>query len=266
MTDLIIGSSDISDKDILVITGSIEFNAYDKLKSEAINVSNKLKSLEVTEDNVKLAKKLLAGLNKNVKAIEDRRIAIKRRILEPYNDFEEQVKEIVGIVKEADKTVRNQIRELEEIEREQKREIIKTMFDDRISHYSFNELVAFNNFFDNRMLNKTYSLNSIENELSTWLTDVDRDINIIKSFKQDKDELLPEYLKTFDLALAIEVVNKRKQEREKVKTVLEEVTEEIEEIRDNKKLYIYIIEDEKDSKIVELLLKENNIKYKKEIR
>lgn len=267
MNNLIIDRNSMSDKDILITTGSIEFNAYDKLKQQALDIRDKLSSIEVTEDNIKLSKRAIAQLNKDVKSIEDRRIAIKKRILEPYNVFEGQVKEIIGIVKDADNVVREQIRELEEIERDNKKAVIQSMYDNRIVHYSFSELVSFDRFFNEKMLNKTYSLNNIENELNTWLLGVDRDINVIKTFNEDKDDLLNEYLKTFNLAVSIEIVNNRKQEKERLQKHLETTVEEIEVIKeDSKKVFIYFIEDEKDAKIVELLMKENNIKYKKEIR
>lgn len=41
-------------------------------------------------------------------------------MLEPYNEFEKQVKEIVSIVKTADEMVRQQVTQMEEEEREDK--------------------------------------------------------------------------------------------------------------------------------------------------
>ena len=106
----------------------INFHEYEKLKSEAIMISDYLSQMEVTEDNIKEQKKILARVNKSVKLLNDRRIAIKKEILEPYTVFESQVKEIEKIVKDADEVLRNQVREIEEREREEKKKKLKDIF------------------------------------------------------------------------------------------------------------------------------------------
>lgn len=97
MQELIL-NDDIETK---VIQGSISFPMYEELKDQALRVAKFVSSIDVTEDTVKQSKKLLATVNKSVKALEDRRIAIKKELLEPYSEFEAQVKEIVTIVKDA---------------------------------------------------------------------------------------------------------------------------------------------------------------------
>ena len=182
--------------------GKITFNAYENIKNKALKLSENLKTVEVSEENIKESKKLIVEVNKDVKKLEDYRIKVKKEMLKPYNDFEIQVKEIVKIVKEADEYVRSQIRELEEIERENKKAIVKEMFENKAKHYDFNEIITFDKFFKESMSNKTTSLDKIENELSEWLEQRKMDIEVIKSLKDD--EVLKEYLETFNLALAIE--------------------------------------------------------------
>ena len=98
----------------------IDFKDYGKLLQEATIIAEKLNEMEVNEDNVKEQKKLLAAVNKSVKALNDRRISIKKELLKPYQDFENQVKEIEKVVKDADERLRTQVRELEEAERTEK--------------------------------------------------------------------------------------------------------------------------------------------------
>src|SRR4051794_7228445 len=105
---------------IVVKQGSIQFNDYENVKQQAIKLAEEIKTVEVTEDNIKQSKKLLAAVNKRLKELDDKRISIKKVMLEPYQLFEEQVKEIAAIVKDADQDVREQVKYLEEFERLEK--------------------------------------------------------------------------------------------------------------------------------------------------
>lgn len=104
----------ISIESPVVKQGSILFPAYKKIKSDSLLLAQQIENIEVTEENVKQSKKLLAAVNKEVKNLESERILIKKEMLEPYNEFEKQVKEIVSIVKTADEMVRQQVTQMEE--------------------------------------------------------------------------------------------------------------------------------------------------------
>lgn len=105
--------------------GKINFNAYEYIKERALNLSENLKKVEVTEENVKKSKKLIAEVNKDVKKLEDHRIKIKKEMLKPYNDFEAQIKEIVAIVKEADSIVRVKYEKWKKLKERTKRMLLK---------------------------------------------------------------------------------------------------------------------------------------------
>ena len=232
--------------------GKINFNAYEHIKNKALNLSENLKKVEVSDENIKESKKLIAEVNKDVKKLEDYRIKVKKEILKPYNNFEIQVKEIVKIVKEADDFVRTQIKKLEDLERENKKALVKEMFEDKLKHYDFNDVITFENFFKESMANKTTSLDKLENELSEWLEQRKMDIGVVKNLGDN--EILKEYLESFNLAQAIENAKAREEKNKKVEEVMKKA-------ETSDKRYIFIISDEKDAKLTEMLLRENKIKY-----
>lgn len=234
--------------------GTIIFNTYETLLSQAKKIAEYIRQVEVDEENIKEAKKLLAEVNKKIKLLEDNRKAVKNEMLAPYVTFEEQVKEIVNIVKEADTIVRDKVRELEELEREEKEKQIETIFNSKLKFYNFNDLVKFSDFLKPSMLNKTTSMNKIEEEISTFLEDVKSNFELIKTM-DNSEELLEEYLNGFNLTRAMSLVNSRKETKIKV----------IQAVKTGNK-YLFIINDEKDAKIVELLLKQNEIKYIMEVK
>lgn len=241
---------------ILVKQGMIEFNNFEKLKREALLLSEQIMGVEVTEDNVKTSKKMLAVVNNRIKEMEDRRISIKKEMLEPYTSFEKQVKEIVSIVKEADSVVRDQVKSLEEREREQKMEQIRDIFEKRIKHYDFTNLFRFDSFLTSKHLNKSTSMKTIETEMVQWLEKIDSDIQVIHTLP-NSERVLTEYLDTKDVAVAIRIVNEYE---ERMNRVIQDKPVS----QTNKLSFVITLEDEKDMKLVEMFMQQNKINYKSE--
>lgn len=244
-------------KQIDVQPGKIAFPMYEELKESALQLAENIQSVEVTEENIKVSKQLLASVNKRVKEMEDERISIKKKILAPYESFELLVKEIVTIVKNADAVVREQIRDLEEIEREVKRNEIQDIFEKRIKHYSFGEMFGFEDFLKPQHLNKSVSMKSIETDMVSWLEKIDADLMAMKSLP-NADEVLTEYFDTKDLSVAIRIVNER---NERKQNLYKQIPPSKYAKRPE---YIITLNDDKDLLALELFMKANEIQYKLE--
>lgn len=253
MNDLIIQEFD--ENALVVDIGTIQFSAFDQIKQSATKLANHIEKVEVTEDNVKESKKLVATVSKQVKKLNDKRIKVKRQMLEPYNDFEKQVKEITDIVKVSEEIVRQQIRQLEEQERDEKEQAIIELFNKRIQQYGFKNLFTYKAFIKNSYLNKTYSLAKIEKEMVDWLEQTDQALDTIANLEYPY-EIIAEYVKTQDLLQAINNVQKRHSEVEESRTLIDEDIIHNYEIK-------YIIKNQKDAQLLELFMQQNNIKFEK---
>lgn len=242
---------------IIVNPGTIEFHEFDSLKEQALDLAEQIEQVEVTEDNIQFSKKMLAAVNSRIKEMDSRRISIKKEMLEPYDLFEKQVKEIVAIVKDADSLVRDQVRELEEKEREQKRSKIAETFAKRIKQYVFQDVFGFDDFIRPSHLNKSTSFNSIETDMVNWLEKLDADLRVINSLA-NAEEVLTEYRDTKDLSVALTIVNDRKERKKQVEKLVKPVNKSV------KQSFMITISDEKDMKLLEMFMEQNNIKYKLE--
>ncbi|MBC1233651.1 DUF1351 domain-containing protein [Listeria booriae] len=242
----------------IIEIGRIHFPAFEKLKEDADKLADHIKNIEVTEDNIKTSKKLLAAVNKEVKELETKRIGIKKDMMIPYVAFEAQVKEIVSIVKVADEHVRQQVKQLEEDEREEKKSLIKVLFEKRIKQYDFKNLFTFDDFLDNSYLNKSMSMNKVETELVEWLTRIEADMTVIDTLAY-RTEILAEYVEKQHLALAIQVVTQRYEKKRAVEQVIKGTGERPEPLQQ----YIYTISNKKDAKMIEMFMEQNQIKYEK---
>ncbi|EGP8643453.1 DUF1351 domain-containing protein [Listeria monocytogenes] len=241
----------------VVTQGSILFPAYKKIKSDSLLLAQQIENIEVTEENVKQSKKLLAAVNKEVKNLESERISIKKEMLEPYSEFEKQVKEIVSIVKTADEMVRQQVTQMEEEEREDKKLVLKRMFEKRIRMYDFKTYFTFDDFLENRHLNKSLSINKIESEMVEWLTKIETELKIIETMPYP-DEIIAEYKETKDLAVSAQIVS----DRHKAQEVIKEAKNDIKDEQLHTKI-TFTLFDEKDVKLVEMFMRQNKIKFEK---
>lgn len=247
----------IYDGDITYTQSIIEFKNYDKMLNDAKHVAEYLAKIEVTEDNIKKAKKVRAGANKAVRKLQDERKRIKKDLLEPYEEFNKKIQEIALVVDEANLVVDEQIKELEQKERDRKYDEIVNIWNLQTNQYKYKDLVDISMFVKNEHGNKTYSLNKIEEEMSEFLENTEREIDYVKSHGE---EYLEEYLKVLDVIQAINNVDERKRNIELLKTNKEE--DDIIEVVEVPTA-IFEIKGNAEIKLVEMLLQENDIEYKK---
>lgn len=176
----------------------IDFN-FEELKEEITNKSALYKNMVYTDETIKDAKSYRALLNKFKTALEDKRKEVKKQCLEPYNQFEKQIKELVAIIDEPVKLIGEQITEFEDREKAEKHEQIIELF----NKAGFQSFVTLEQIYDPKWLNKSVSLKSIEEELTNTVYRIGHDVTTINSLKEYSFEALEHYKKTLDLASAI---------------------------------------------------------------
>lgn len=185
---------------VAVQKGGIQFQGYEEMLEQATELASMMKTVEVNEESIKASKKLLAEVNKRVDALEQERIRIKKELLEPYLDFEAKIKAITGVVKESDNELRGKVRELEELERQEKRRTIEGMFEKRIGYYPTLFFLTSDRFIRPAHLNKSTVLNKIEVELAQWLEQIKREVEVIN---ESPGADLQKYAETLDLVSAL---------------------------------------------------------------
>jgi len=241
-----------------VIAGKVSFPAYTDLLEKATAIADYVKRIEVTEENVKECSKLLASIRKASKQLEDERISIKKQLLEPYSEYEAQVKEITGIVAEADSVVRKQKNEIEERQRDEKKKQVKELFELRIQNIEFKEFVKFDDFWRPEYANKTASVNKTETAMAEWMSNKDSDCALLSSY-DDAPELLAEYAITGNVREAIQIVRDR---HEKEKEIREKVKQAQPEQAHTKRI-TFVFNSIKEANFAEMLLKNNGIEFER---
>ena len=177
----------------------IKFN-FDELKGKLTESLEKYQGLVVTEDNLSDSTKTRTELNKLKTSIEDERKRIKKEWNEPYVAFENQIKELVGLVDKPIQCLDTQIKAFEDERKENKRKEIQEFFDEN----NTNELIKLDMIFDEKWLNKGEKIDKIKETILSTLGRIETSLNVIKT--QDTKyttNMVDIYLKTLDLASAL---------------------------------------------------------------
>ena len=160
-----------------------------------------------TEDNLKQAKADRAELNKLVEAIEERRKKVKNIIMEPYTNFESEVKEVLELIKEPASLIDRQIKDFEDQQKEEKKSDIRAAYDEVIGDLA--DVLPFDKVFESRYLNKTYKLSTAQADVKRKVERVRTDLETIDSLDSKyKLNAKDVYIKTLDLSKAL-AENKR---------------------------------------------------------
>lgn len=191
----------------------IEWN-NEELKTAIAKKMEDYKGLVFTEETIADGKKDRADLNKLRGAIDNERKRIKKMCMEPYDKFKKEVKEVLGLVDEQINAIDVQIKEVEQIKREEKRKTVQELFES----IGFQKFVTLEMIWDEKWLNASVSLSKVENQMKETMYRIGEDVGTIIRLPEFSFEAMEVYKKTLDLTQAIKKgqeladIQKRKEE------------------------------------------------------
>ena len=201
----------------------------DEIKKAVISITEQYKGLAYTEEQLQEAKADRAKLNAMKNDISARRIQVKNALLEPYNKFEAEVKEVVALIDEPIAMIDEQIVAYEERTKEEKRQTLEKFFTE--NRADIPELITFEKIFNPKWMNKSSSLSSCKNEIKKAVEDIKADLSAIRSSLSGKYSVYAEeyYLKremnlskALSEANRIQEMDKKAEEEEEKRAKLEE--------------------------------------------
>lgn len=183
----------------------IDWN-YEELKQEITTRANDYKNLVYTDENIKEAKSDRANLNKFIKVLDAKRKDVKKMMLEPYTEFEGQVKELIGIIGEANENIDSQVKAYEQKKRDEKLVKVQEIYDEIYGGSDMLSVITWERAFKPTYLNATTTLKSIKTEMTELLERVTNELNIIDNDNGEYQfEMKEAYLKDFNMAEALTV-------------------------------------------------------------
>ena len=187
--------------DLATLPKTIDFN-YDGLKaalSEGLSFYN---GLVVTEDSIKSAKEDRAKLNKLREALESKRKEIKKECLAPYADFEEKVKELVGMIDRPISAIDDQLKAYEDKRRAEKRAEIEGIYAETAGDLA--ALLPFERVWEDSWYNVSVTIKKVREAIAAKVEKTAGDLAVLSSVESEFMEPVKlKYLETGDLAAAL---------------------------------------------------------------
>lgn len=186
----------------------------EELKAAIAEKMKEYKGLVFTEETISEGKKDRANLNKLHGAIDDERKRVKKLCMEPCNRFEKEVKEVLALVDEQISAIDVQIKEVEQIRKEEKQKAVQELFES----IGFQKFVTLEMIWDEKWLNASVALSKVENQMKETMYRIGEEVGTISRLPEFSFEAMEVYKKTLDLTQAIKKgqeladIQKRKEE------------------------------------------------------
>lgn len=184
------------------------------------HVIEQYEGVTYTDEQIKDAKNDRSTLNAMKKAISDRRIQVKKVIMEPYTQFEDEVNEVVALIDKPIKMIDGQVKEYEERVKNEKKQVLKIYFEEIAA--DLEGVLTFDRIFDQRYLNTTVSLNKAKTDIRDKVERVNTDLNTLNSLDAEFRMFARDvYVKTLDMSKAMAEISRlqelKKREEERIR-------------------------------------------------
>lgn len=202
----------------------IEFN-YEDLQKWITEQVEKYQGLTYTDETIKNAKEDRAALNKFKERIDAARKDVKKRYLEPYNNFEEKVKNLLALIEEPTTAIDTQVKAYEEKKKAEKKTQIEEYFAAVIGDLS--KFLTLEKIFNQKWLNASVSIKNVQTEIDQIIEKVKFDLQTIKNLKSEWElTLIDAYLNTLDIAAALREKTRLEERKEALEQTKEPVQQE----------------------------------------
>ena len=180
-----------------------------------------LDNLIVDEEHKLELKNSRSEINNISKLLEDKRMAIKKQILEPYGKFEEKYnEEIKNKLNNASNKLGNAINEIEDNQKHEKEQELRQFFENYNEDYHLESIISFEDVGLNITLSA--SMKSLKDQIVAFFEKVANDFMAIQNGEHKEDVLFEYKNNGFDYARAVNKVNEMQKEIEILQHKLEE--------------------------------------------
>ena len=165
--------------------GKIECN-FAEIKADLETMMSAYTSLEITEEGIKDAKVDLATLRKIYKAVDDKRKEVKKDFMQPYTEFEENVKDLLQVINIPINMIDGKLKEFDAKRVAEKQEHLKGLYEECI--VEFGEYLPFERVKKPQWDNASITDKAIRFDLSEAVTKVRADLDVIKGLHSEIEE------------------------------------------------------------------------------
>lgn len=201
---------------------------FSEMESRGLEVQQEIsemniETIESTEENRSMMKKMRATLNKELGVFEDQRKMIHGKITQPYNEFKSSYEiNIKALYEKASNDLKEKIAEVETKMLESKKTLLTAHFEKQNQH----KFIKLEDIDLNIILSATDK--KLKSQIDEFLSKIDAEVKTINSM-DNSVRILGYYQKTLDLTDSISTVNddiKREKELEAARIAKEKTDKE----------------------------------------
>lgn len=184
----------------------IDWN-FEELKTEVAAAADSYAASVYTDDTIKQAKADRAKLNKFVDALKNKRTEIRKKLLEPDEQFGKEVQEIIGIVQKAVDNIDSQVKDYERRQREEKTEKIREFYEDNI--HDIRDYLPFERVMKPEYALASTTMKSVKADILNMIQKVDEGLAILNEVDSKfAGDMKRVFLQTYDIGAAMNERNR----------------------------------------------------------
>lgn len=173
-----------------------------ELEANVRSIVEAYQGLVYTEDTVSDAKNDRAALRKLLNEIEDRRKLVKKKCMEPYEVFENDLKDVTVLIKEQISIIDGQVKEYENSVKEEKKARLQDVYTEAIGELA--EVLPFERVFEAQYLNVSFKESKASTEIQEKIQRVKSDLAAIDALDSKyKLNAKDVYVRTLDMSQAM---------------------------------------------------------------
>lgn len=161
-------------------------------------------------------KRIRAELNKAEKAINSRKIEIKKEFMKPYTEFEEQTKKLMSKISKVSGEIDSQIKDYEDRLKESRRAWMREWWEEN------GIVVDYDAIHNEDLVKLSVSEKAVVNWLETKKANIEADMVIVADMpEEEKNFVMDDYMENADLPQAVRNYKEWKERSERLKEAKE---------------------------------------------
>ncbi|RDU22854.1 DUF1351 domain-containing protein [Anaerosacchariphilus polymeriproducens] len=194
--------------------GKIDFN-FEEIKTKLDEKMKEYEGALFTDESMTVAKKEVASLRKLKKALNDRKIEVKKEYMKPYDDFELKTKELMSLIDKPIELINGQVSDYEARRKQEKRVKISEIYNELSEEIK--DCLPLNKIYDTKWENAGTSLKAIREDIEKVAESTLQAIQTINGMNSEsKQKALDIYKDTLSLSDAITYINKYEQQKAEI--------------------------------------------------
>lgn len=199
------------------------FDEYNAWLDEALKP---YRGLVVQDEQVPDCKKIRAELNKAEKAINARKVEIKKEFMKPYTEFENETKKLMSKIAEVSGEIDSQIKDYEDRLKESRRAWMRKWWEEH------GIVVDYDAIHNEDLVKLSVSEKAVVNWLETKKANIEADMVIVADMpEEEKNFVMDDYMENADLPQAIRNYKEWKERSDRLKEAKENRESETKEMK-----------------------------------